>query len=151
MRNHNKTAILKQKVVSLVTEEKPFLRLKQVQTTPEVGKTPARGVLDDGFELHKAAKADFEVRAKHLARTQRVNWTVKQFRSLGNKLFEIKWKTGDVQWRALGYDDKDGYFVVVKLCTHKMEVYDPPKCIESARTEKTAAEAGQKKVIGYVL
>jgi hypothetical protein len=151
MNRHNKTGILNQVAAPLAKEEKPFLRLRQVQTSPQIGKTPARGVLNDALDGNKISKADFEVRVKHLARTQRVTWTIKQFRSLGDKLFEIKWKTGDVQWRALGYDDKEGYFVVVQVCTHKMQVYDPPKCIDSALIEKTAAIQGQRKVIEYVL
>jgi hypothetical protein len=139
---HNKTAIIAKKVEA-PKESQPSLRLKQLQ------KASGKGVLND--DLSTTARADFRVRVKYLQKLIRSEWNIQQFRGLGKKLYEIKWKSGDVQWRALGYDDTDGYFVVVKVCTHKMNVYTPPGRIDSARLAKTAAEAGTQKVIDYVL
>lgn len=142
MSKNNKTAIIGKKV-EVPKESQPSLRLKQLQ------KASGKGVLND--DLSTTARADFRVRVKYLQKLIRSEWNIQQFRVLGEKLYEIKWKSGAVQWRALGYDDAGGYFVVVKICTHKMNVYTPPGCIASARLAKTAGEKGTQKVIDYVL
>ena len=120
------------------------LRLKQLQ------KLSGSGVLDDELNGYSTARADFRVRVLYLQKIPRTEWNIKLFRGLGNKLFEIKWKSGKVQWRALGYD-ADGYFVIVKVCTHKDDVYDPANCKDKAHALKADASNGTHKVINYVL
>lgn len=143
MPEHNKTAILDK--VGVPTEPQLSLRLRQVQ------KVSGIGVLEDELHGDATARADFRVRVMHLQKFPRVQWQKKQFRSLGNQLFEIKWKSRKSEWRAIGYDDSDGYFVVVKICTHKDQVYDPANCIPTSRTIMAAAKSRKQKVIEYAL
>lgn len=144
MPEHNKTAIL-DKETAAPKEPQLSLRLRQAQ------KISGSGVLDEELHGDATARADFRVRVLHLQKFPRVQWQKKQFRSLGKQLFEIKWKSRKREWRAIGYDDADGYFVVVKICTHKGQVYDPASCIEKSREIKSLAQSGKQKVIDYVL
>ncbi len=121
----------------------PSLRLKHVEDLQE------KGVLVTS--LNAVQRADFRVRVQYLQKMPRALWNKQLFRSLGDKLYEIKWKSGKVQVRALGYDRSDGFFVVVKICTHKMNVYTPPDCIKTARQVWNEIEAGKRKVLDYVL
>ena len=100
------------------------------------------GVLTSCLSVSSTRKADFRVRLVYLASTPRVQWHKKQFRSLKKGVSEIKWTSDKKEWRALGFDSKDGYFVVVRCCTHKQRVYDPTDCIDRAVKLKKEVEAG---------
>ena len=103
----------------------PSVRLK------EIAKAGSRGVLSSFLAKSETRRVDFEVRVKYLRSVPRMEWHIKQFRSLGKGLFEIKWISEGVQCRAMGFD-LDGFFTIVKCCTHKDNVYDPPSCIKRA-------------------
>ena len=119
---------------------RPTLRIRQMATTS------GRGVLKEF--LDPAARAGFRVRVAYLAATKRECWTDQQFRSLGDGIWEIKWKSGKKQWRALGFDYQE-YFVVVRPCTHKGKVYDPHDCIARAKALKTEVLNEKRTVIDY--
>jgi putative component of toxin-antitoxin plasmid stabilization module len=114
----------------------------------EIARAGSAGVLSKALATHPAQRADFKVRVKFLSQIPRVQWTNKQFRSLKKGIFEIKWTTGKVEWRALGFD-RDGYFVVVRCCTHKQNVYDPADCIDRAIELKKEAEKGDWEIREY--
>src|SRR5579884_3667031 len=86
-----------------------------------IAPSSTRGVITAWLEKSSGARARFRVRLRDLRRIPRVEWTKKQFRSLGNGLFEIKWEWEKKQWRAIGFDHK-GHFVMVLGCTHKDNV-----------------------------
>ena len=91
MPEHNKTAILDKAEVP--KEPSASLRLRQAQ------KVSGSGVLDDELHGDATARADFRVRVLHVQKFPREQWHKKQFRSLGGKLFEIKWTSRKVEWR----------------------------------------------------
>src|SRR5580658_6209296 len=91
------------------------------------------GELSQWFAVNVSARAKFRIRVQHLQKINRAEWNKKQFRSLGGGLFEIKWSNRDkIEFRAIGFD-REGSFVVVIGCNHKMGVYDPPKSLETAK------------------
>jgi phage-related protein len=122
----------------------PHLRLRQI-----AGQNP-EGVITKWLKSFPSARARFRIRVQNLAKIPRAEWHIKQFRSLGGGLFEIKWEDTK-PFRALGYDDSDGYFVMVLGCTHKDDVYDPQSCIDTARKRMMEAKNGDWNIIEYPL
>lgn len=108
-----------------------------------------RGVLSSEFRGNATLQADFDTRVKYLRNVPRKDCSKEQFRYLGKGLYEIKWKSGNKQWRALGFDSSDGYFVVVRVCNHKMNVYDPPDCIDRAHKLKAETQEGKRGLKRY--
>lgn len=84
----------------------------------------------------------------NLRKTKRVDWNISEFRSLGGGLYEIKWKSGNVPYRALGCDH-DRHFVLVIGCTHKGKTYDPHKCKNTARKLIGEVKNGQWNTIPF--
>jgi hypothetical protein len=125
-------------------EERPTLRIKELESLS------GRGVLTEFLKGEDKARARFRVRAISLSRVLRVEWQIKQFRPLGDGIFEIKWSCCDKEWRALGFDS-DGYFLVVRGCTHKGRVYDPHDCIQRAKSLKLEYLRGKWKSRDYEL
>lgn len=108
----------------------------------------SRGVITSWLAKEPSARARFRVRVRDLRRISRNDWTKKQFRGLGNGLSEIKWESGKKQWRAIGFDYK-GYFVMVIGCTHKDKVYDPVECLKTAKQRKDEVERGLWGMVDY--
>lgn len=107
-----------------------------------------KGELTAWFTANKGARAHFRVRVGHLRKTDRVEWNKKQFRKLDKGLAEIKWKSGKTQCRAIGFDHK-GAFVMVVGCTHKMNVYDPPGALATAERIKTEVQNGKRSTAEF--
>jgi phage-related protein len=115
----------------------------------EISSDGVIGVLSGWLGRNPEARARFRVRVTHLAKFPRAEWTKKQFRHIRGDLYEIKWEAGNKAWRAMGFDDLDGYFVVVLGCTHKDDVYDPSRCIDTAAGRIKETKNGEWKVIPY--
>jgi hypothetical protein len=113
----------------------PSIRLK------EIAKAGSVGVLTGALAGDDAVRAEFRVRLVYLSSIPRLDWNKKQFRYLKKGVFEIKWTSGKVEWRALGFDS-GGYFVVVRCCTHKQNVYSPADCIDRAIKLKAEVQSG---------
>jgi len=90
------------------------------------------GEITKWFSANSGARAKFRIRVQHLQKIGRGEWNITQFRHLGDGLAEIKWKHGNKQFRAIGFDHQ-GWFVVVIGCIHKMNVYDPQSCLKTAK------------------
>jgi hypothetical protein len=84
----------------------------------------------------------------YLASVPRIKWHKKQFRNLKKGVSEIKWTSDKQEWRALGFDF-GGFFVVVRCCCHKQNVYDPADCIDRAIALKKEAETGKRETRVY--
>jgi hypothetical protein len=121
----------------------PTLYVRQVCTSS------GRGVLTEFLKKEAAARADFRVRVKLMACVERVKWNENYFKFIRDEIYEIKWKSGQKQWRALGFDYVKGSFVVVRGCTHKDGVYDPPDWIDRAIEIKNETKAGLREIIDY--
>src|SRR6266481_3337734 len=100
-----------------------------------------RGVITTWLAKHPGARAKFRIRIKKLQMVSRIDWNKKQFRYLEAGLAEIKWEWGKKEWRAIGFDHK-GYFVMVLGCTHKDRVYDPVDWLKTSKLRKGEAERG---------
>ena len=100
------------------------------------------GVITTWLSSDPGSRAKLRIRVGNLRRMRRTDWTDKVFKNLGAGLSEIKWKYGDVPYRALGCDH-EGYFVLVIGCTHKMKAYNPRNCIDTARRLIAEVKNGQ--------
>src|ERR1035438_4417098 len=112
------------------------LRLKEL-----VGPS-GKGLITSWLSQYPGARAKFRVRVKNLRLTPQTQWTKKQFRGLGNGLFEIKWKFDKKEFRSVGFHHR-GFFVMLVGCTHKQNVYDPHNCLETAKHRKGEVENEQ--------
>lgn len=106
------------------------------------------GRLTVWFLDNRGARAKFRIRVQHLRKIERADWSWKQFHGLDGGLSEIKWKAGNKQFRAIGFD-RGGHFVMVIGCTHKMNIYDPVSCLDSALRLKKEAENGEWDIIEF--
>lgn len=100
-----------------------------------------QGVLTSWFNRDKAARARFRIRVNHLKRTPRLDWNRKQFHKLDGGLAEIKWESGNKQYRVIGFDYQ-GAFVMLLGCTHKQNIYDPASSLATAKRLKGEVENG---------
>ena len=111
------------------------LRLREVVKDGE-------GELTRWFALNRGSRAKFRIRVQHLQKTSRTEWNKKQFKYLRDGLAEIKWKCSDKEFRAVGFDFK-GFFVMLLGCTHKQGVYDPHNWLNTAKKLKGEVENEQ--------
>src|SRR5437762_2703690 len=96
----------------------------------EIVTRNGNGIITAWLSSYSEAQARFRIRVRHLRQSPRP-WPKTQFRPLGKGLFEIKWKAGRKEFRAIGFDRGD-YFVMVIGCIHKQAVYDPHDCLNTA-------------------
>jgi len=120
----------------------PNLRLR------EVVDAGGNGVITKWLRSKHDARARLRIRVQNLRRIPRVEWPTTQFRHLGSHVYEIKWKASNKEFRALGFDRK-GYFVLVIGCTHKQNVYDPAECLSTARRLKGEVENDERTTIDF--
>jgi hypothetical protein len=106
------------------------------------------GVITAWLSKHPGSRARFRVRVRDLRKIPRVEWTIKQFRYLEAGLSEIKWEFEKRTWRAVGFDRK-GFFVMVLGCTHKDGVYDPSDWLKTSKKRKTETEQGLWGIVNY--
>lgn len=108
------------------------------------------GELTEWFKSNVGARAKFRVRVQNLRRVSRAEWNKKQFRYLENGLAEIKWKwkDGKKEFRAIGFDHA-GAFVMLVGCSHKQNVYDPPRVMSTAKRLKGEVENGKWKTASF--
>lgn len=78
----------------------------------------------------------------------RTEWQWKQFHALNYGLSEFKWEAQNKQFRLVGFDF-DGAFVLLIGCTHKMNVYEPHGCLETAKRIKGEVERGERTTISF--
>jgi hypothetical protein len=67
-------------------------------------------------------------------------------KSLGGGLVEVRLRRG-VQWRIMGCHAPNRVFVVVLVCNHKDNVYDPKKCLKTSRKRVKEIQSEKAKVI----
>ena len=106
------------------------------------------GVITNWLSSRPEARATFRIRIKWLRQIKREAWSQNEFRNLGKGIWEIKWKTANVQFRALGFDHAR-HFVLVIGCAHKQRVYDPHNCVDTARIRKAEVENGERTTINF--
>ena len=113
----------------------------------EIAGSSGKGVITAWLSGYGDGRARFRIRVMRLRQSQRP-WPKTEFRPLGKGLFEIKWKAGKKEFRAIGFERKD-YFVMVIGCTHKQNVYDPHDCLNTAARRKGEVEHGNWRTIDF--
>jgi hypothetical protein len=121
----------------------PYLRLAEFRKRGQ-----ETGIISEWVGEASEARAKMRVRVAYLTKIPRVQWDKEHFRSLGKGLWELKWKAEGKQFRALGYDYK-GYFVMVLGCTHKQRVYAPPDCLKIARKRMGEFQNGDWEIVEF--
>lgn len=106
------------------------------------------GVITSWLSKHPGCRARFRVRVGNLRKVPRTDWNKKQFRYLESGLAEIKWEWGNRTWRAIGFDHK-GCFVMVLGCSHKDNVHDPSDWLKTSKRRKTETEQGLWGIVNY--
>ena len=66
------------------------------------------------------------------------------------RLGELRWKSGGRQHRLIGYF-KNGIFVALIGCTHKMNIYSPQNAIEEADNRRDRIERKEATTSEYKL
>ena len=86
--------------------------------------------------LPQSAAAAIDDRIRHLEVTEK--WEPKSFRKLSGEkfksLYEIKVKDirAKIQYRVFGCFETGNIFILLNGASHKMNVYDPPKALDTA-------------------
>lgn len=125
-------------------EQKSFLRLQEIR-----GKGEAVGEITAWLASSAEARAKFRIRTDNLADTPRARWNKKQFRHIEGKLWEIKWKAEDKEWRAFGFDH-EGFFVMVLGGFHLGKAHEPRNWKATALTRIAEVTNGQWTRIEFI-
>ena len=64
---------------------------------------------------------------------------------------ELRWKSGRVPHRILGYQTGDHEYLMLIGCTHNARKYDPPDAMETARRRREEIQKGAASSNEYTL
>lgn len=83
------------------------------------------------------------------------SWAPSDIKPLKGKhlkgLYELRWKSGGVQHRLIGYTSAGHEFLLLIGCTHKGKVYDPPSALQTATERKKLVQTGAATTSEYHL
>lgn len=90
-----------------------------------------------------AVQADFDTVLKTLSMAQ--SWHgMQEFKALGDGLYELRFKTGRVQYRPAGsFGPGRMVFTIWIGCCKKMNIYDPPDAFERAKKRRSLHQQGK--------
>ncbi len=98
-------------------------------------------------------RADLDAFLKLMAKSEK--WEYPDIDSLkGDRykgLTELRWKSGGVQHRILGYATNAYNYLMLVGCTHKGQVYKPPDAMETARRRRDEIERMEATIVEYQL
>lgn len=100
-------------------------------------------------------RAVFDDRLGFLAIHERKDWQLPEFRMLRGKegrerISEIRWAVGGVQWRVLGFFGlAQMQYTILLGCTHKQGNYDPRDATDTAIRRKKSIERGERITAVY--
>ena len=79
-------------------------------------------------------RADLDAFLRVMAK--KMEWSYPDIGSLKGKkykgLSELRWRSGNVPYRIIGYTSEDHVYVMLIGCTHNGRKYDPPDALQSA-------------------
>jgi len=103
--------------------------------------------------LEPVAKSDFDTFLKNMAK--RAEWHYPDIDGLRGKkyrgLSELRWISGNVQHRVIGYTLSDHHYLMLIGCTHKQRRYTPTSCLDSAAERRKRVERGEACYSEYPL
>ena len=77
-------------------------------------------------------------------------WKMPLYRVLSGGLGELRWMSEKKQHRLIGVFMGNAWYALVG-CTHKQQIYSPPRALETARTRKGQIERGEVETKEYDL
>jgi phage-related protein len=116
-----------------------------------------RGTISEWIEERSTTcVATFHTTLRFLAVIENsLDWEDSQFRKMRfeagrARLYEIRWKTDNTQWRVFGYFDYGRHEYRMLLgCYHKQNRYYPTQAIESAIKRKKDIDRGENLIQEY--
>ena len=103
--------------------------------------------------MQPQAKSDFDTFLKNMAKQG--EWHYPAIDGLKGKkykgLSELRWISGNVQHRIIGYTLADHRYVMLIGCTHKQRRYTPTSCLDSAVERRKSIERGEATYSEYSL
>jgi hypothetical protein len=98
-------------------------------------------------------KAEMDTFLRLMAKTQ--VWTPPQLGALkGNPyrgLTELRWRSGNIQHRLVGYYTSPGKYLLLIGCTHKDRRYDPPDALDTAADRRAKVLSGEASTSEFAL
>ena len=106
------------------------------------GRNP---ITDWYADLLPQEQSDFDTLIRILAKTQK--WQSSEFKLLRGKSYaglgEFRFKSAGKQHRVIGfYGPGQKQFTLLIGCTHKQNIYSPPRALETAARRKREVESG---------
>jgi hypothetical protein len=112
-----------------------------------------RALADFRKSMFKPQQADMDVFLSALAK--KTDWEFPDIDTLKGERYrgmsELRWRSGGVQHRLLGYSPKIFEYLVLIGCTHKGPRYDPKDAMETARKRKKQIETKEATYAKYKL
>jgi len=111
------------------------------------GRRDAQHTID---RYNDSDQAFFSRAVAHLATTTIDQWHEPHGKKLKNEkpLFEVRYKANRCATRALGFFGSDGAsFIIVLICTHKQDIYDPPDAFKTAHRRISQVLSGSAQTV----
>lgn len=95
---------------------------------------------------------NFKARVRYLQHTPRNDWVFPKVKKLNisgkGEIYEIRFQANNVQYRPLGFFGPDSCeFTIVVWATHKQDIYDPAKAIETAESRRLEINSGEASCV----
>ena len=98
-------------------------------------------------------RADLDSFLKTMAKKEM--WEYPDIRTLSGKkyrgLIELRWRSGNVPHRIIGYSPGSHQFVMLIGCTHNKKKYYPPDCLDTAVRRKKKIESMEASICEFKL
>ena len=76
---------------------------------------------------------------------------IKPLKGRGVGLTELRWQSGRVPHRIIGYQTGEHEYLMLIGCTHNAKKYNPPDAIDTARRRREAIQKGDASSVEYKL
>jgi len=98
------------------------------------------------WDLPEEAQAEFDVTLKTLSITE--DWRgMSEFKVLGGGLGEIRFRSGNIQYRPAGYFGPGARcFSIYVGCHKKGEIYKPPDAFDLAAKRRALVQRGEARL-----
>ena len=98
-------------------------------------------------------RADLDNFLKIVAKKDK--WEYPDLDSLQSKkyqgLSELRWRSGNVPYRIIGYSQADHEYVMLIGCTHNNKKYTPPDALGTAVKRRDKINSGEATICEYTL
>ncbi len=100
-----------------------------------------------------APSADLDTFLKTMAKQS--EWAYPHIGPLRGKKFkgltELRWQSGNVPYRILGYQSADHKYVMLIGCTHNKKKYDPANALDTVVKRRNQLQRGEATTREYLL